>query len=58
MDGVLTVGTRLPIRPRAATMPIVAAIEPTDEDLLARVADGDRDAFGDLYTRYARPVLG
>ena len=39
-------------------MPIVAAIEPTDEDLLARVADGDRDAFGDLYTRYARPVLG
>ena len=39
-------------------MPTVAAIEPTDEDLLARVADGDRDAFGDLYTRYARPVLG
>jgi RNA polymerase sigma-70 factor (ECF subfamily) len=39
-------------------MPTVAVIEPTDEDLLARVADGDRDAFGDLYTRYARPVLG
>jgi len=58
MDGVLTIGTRLPIAPRAATMPSVAAIEPTDEDLLARVADGDRDAFGDLYTRYARPVLG
>jgi len=36
----------------------MAAIEPTDEDLLARVADGDRDAFGDLYTRYARAVLG
>ena len=35
-------------------MPRVAAIEPTDEELLARVADGDRDAFGDLYQRYAR----
>jgi RNA polymerase sigma-70 factor (ECF subfamily) len=42
----------------AATMPPVAAIEPTDEDLLARVAEGDRDAFGDLYRRYARAVLG
>ena len=39
-------------------MPVVAAIEPTDEDLLTRVADGDRDAFGDLYRRYARAVLG
>ena len=37
---------------------MVAAIDPTDEDLLARVADGDRDAFGDLYGRYARAVLG
>ncbi len=36
----------------------VSAIEPTDEELLARVADGDRDAFGDLYQRYARAVLG
>ena len=39
-------------------MRLVAVLEPTDEDLLARVADGDRDAFGDLYKRYARPVLG
>jgi RNA polymerase sigma-70 factor (ECF subfamily) len=39
-------------------MPLVAVLEPTDEDLLARVADGDRDAFGDLYQRYARAVLG
>ena len=39
-------------------MPRVSAIEPTDEELLARVADGDRDAFGDLYQRYARAVLG
>jgi RNA polymerase sigma-70 factor (ECF subfamily) len=58
MDGVLSIGTRLPIRPLTATMPTLAAIEPTDEDLLGRVAKGDRDAFGDLYTRYARAVLG
>ena len=32
--------------------------EPTDGDLIQRVADGDRDAFGDLYQRYARPVFG
>jgi RNA polymerase sigma-70 factor (ECF subfamily) len=50
--------TRLPSAPRAATMPPVAVLEPTDEDLLTRVAEGDRDAFGDLYKRYARPVLG
>ncbi len=42
----------------AATMRRVSAFEPTDEDLLSRVADGDRDAFGDLYRRYARAVLG
>jgi len=36
----------------------MSAIQPTDEELLARVADGDRDAFGDLYKRYARAVLG
>jgi RNA polymerase sigma-70 factor, ECF subfamily len=36
----------------------VSAIQPTDEELLARVANGDRDAFGDLYQRYARAVLG
>jgi RNA polymerase sigma-70 factor (ECF subfamily) len=39
-------------------MPRVSVIQPTDEELLARVADGDRDAFGDLYQRYARAVLG
>jgi RNA polymerase sigma-70 factor, ECF subfamily len=50
--------TRLPRAPATATMPPVAVLEPTDEDLLTRVADGDRDAFGDLYKRYARPVLG
>ena len=31
---------------------------PTDGELIRRVADGDRDAFDELYRRYARPVLG
>jgi RNA polymerase sigma-70 factor (ECF subfamily) len=58
MEVALDIGTCLPPAPAAATMPPVAVLEPTDEDLLARVADGDRDAFGDLYQRYARAVLG
>jgi RNA polymerase sigma-70 factor (ECF subfamily) len=49
---------RLPSAAEVATMPRVAVIQPTDEDLLVRVAEGDRDAFGDLYQRYSRPVLG
>src|SRR6188474_2771444 len=52
------ISIRLPSPAEAATMPRVSAIQPTDEVLLARVADGDRDAFGDLYQRYARAVLG
>jgi RNA polymerase sigma-70 factor (ECF subfamily) len=39
-------------------MPPVSTLQPTDEDLLSRVAQGDRDAFGDLYKRYARAVMG
>ncbi len=58
MELALDVPTRLPRAPEAATMPPMAVLEPTDEDLLARVADGDRDAFGDLYKRYVRAVLG
>jgi RNA polymerase sigma-70 factor, ECF subfamily len=58
MELALDIRTRLPRAPEAATMPLVAVLEPTDEDLLARVADGDRAAFGDLYNRYARAVLG
>jgi RNA polymerase sigma-70 factor, ECF subfamily len=30
----------------------------TDGDLIVRSADGDRNAFEELYRRYARPVLG
>src|SRR5580765_1051831 len=33
------------------------APEPTDEDLVRRVADGADDALGLLYRRWARPVL-
>src|SRR6476660_10503526 len=58
MEVALDIGTCLPPAPVVATMPLVAVLEPTDEELLARVADGDRDAFGDLYQRYARAVLG
>jgi RNA polymerase sigma-70 factor (ECF subfamily) len=39
-------------------MPRMSTLLPSDEDLLTRVAQGDRDAFGDLYQRYARAVLG
>src|SRR5262244_1493844 len=49
---------RLPTRPRAATMPAVAAYECTDGELIIRSADGDRDAFEVLYRRYSRPVFG
>jgi len=58
MDVALSISTRLPFAVEAATMPRVSTLQPTDEDLLARVAGGDRDAFGDLYQRYARAVLG
>jgi RNA polymerase sigma-70 factor, ECF subfamily len=58
MDYAVPIPTRLPFSAVAATMPRVSALESTDEVLLARVADGDRDAFGDLYQRYARAVLG
>src|SRR5438128_164500 len=58
MEATVIVGVRLPWRPEAATMRRVSTIQPTDEDLLSRVAEGDRDAFGDLYKRYARAVLG
>ena len=34
------------------------AVAPTDEDLLARVAGGDAEAFTILYGRFERPVFG
>lgn len=39
-------------------MDYVERREPTDGDLIERVAVGDRTAFEQLYRRYARAVLG
>jgi RNA polymerase sigma-70 factor, ECF subfamily len=49
---------RLPIGTKAATIPSVSILEPTDEILLERVGNRDRDAFETLYQRYSRSVLG
>src|SRR6187397_2492403 len=57
MELVLTTPS-LPVRPGAATMPAVAADECTDGELITRSAEGDRDAFEELYRRYTRPVFG
>jgi RNA polymerase sigma-70 factor (ECF subfamily) len=49
---------------RLSTVPAVAKttrVPPqrsTDGELLVRIAEGDRDAFEELYGRYARAVLG
>lgn len=45
-------------RAEAATMRRVPWEEPTDAELIGRVARGDRLAFEALYARYARAVLG
>lgn len=42
----------------ASGMPVAVATSDTDADLIERVAAGDRDAFAELYRRFARPVLG
>jgi RNA polymerase sigma-70 factor (ECF subfamily) len=39
-------------------MPGVGNGAATDGDLIVRIAGGDRNAFEELYRRYARPVLG
>jgi len=42
-----------------ALEPVMAAAHrDTDADLIVRTGDGDRDAFEQLYKRYARPVFG
>jgi RNA polymerase sigma-70 factor (ECF subfamily) len=47
-------------QPRVARTRETAASpgRPSDGDLIRRVAARDRDAFDELYARYARPVLG
>jgi RNA polymerase sigma-70 factor (ECF subfamily) len=39
-------------------MELVYPSQPSDGELIERVAEGDRRAFDDLYGRYARAVLG
>ena len=43
---------------RPAIMERVDGSEPTDGQLIERVANGERRAFEELHRRYARPVLG
>src|ERR687897_2815497 len=51
-------GRALP-RPRGpASIRTVHEGELKDGELIERVGEGDRDAFDELYRRYARPVLG
>ena len=61
MSFALSLRNGLPVIPRLATIQVVAdpmsngAI--TDGELIARVGDGDANAFELLYRRYARPVF-
>src|SRR4051794_23414473 len=43
---------------RSVEMMDTTTAHATDGDLLVRTGDGDRAAFEELYSRYARPVLG
>ena len=57
MDEALAL--RFPLlRPRRHGTMVLVNGEPMDADLLARISEGDEDAFEILYGRYARPVLG
>ncbi len=48
----------LPHSTRTATIAIVSTPEVTDGALIERVAAEEREAFEELYRRFARPVLG
>ena len=59
MDAAVSIGGPvLPRTRRAASIGAVPQGELTDGELIERVGDGDRDAFEELYRRFARPVLG
>lgn len=59
MDAALSLsGPALPRSPGAASIRAVSLSELRDGGLIERVADRDREAFDELYRRYARPVLG
>src|SRR4029453_3252498 len=59
MDAALSV-SRPTLRPtrRVASIRVVPAEELGDGELIEGGGGGDRDAFDELYRRYARPVLG
>ena len=59
-DMQLAAALPLPAVPatRAEPARVQEEADPADGELLERIARGDRDAFEDLYRRYARPVLG
>ena len=48
----------LPRGARTATIAVVSTPEVTDGALIERVAAEEREAFEELYRRFARPVLG
>lgn len=54
--GAVTIA--LPRTRVAATIWSVQAVDVSDGELIVRVGAGDRDAFEELYRRYARSVLG
>ena len=56
MDAVLPL--RLHTGTRTATIDRVSTPDTTDAALIERVAERERDAFEELYVRYARSVLG
>src|SRR5438045_955109 len=58
VDCALDLPFRLPTVRKPATIHVVSAVDPTDEDLLERVGRRDHDAFETLYRRYSRSVLG
>jgi RNA polymerase sigma-70 factor (ECF subfamily) len=59
MDAALSLsGPTLRRTRRAASIRSVREGEQTDGELIERVAGGERDAFDEIYRRYARPVLG
>jgi RNA polymerase sigma-70 factor (ECF subfamily) len=58
LDCALDPPFRLPTARKAASIPQVSAISPTDEELLERVGRRDPAAFETLYQRYSRSVLG
>ena len=58
MDAAVALRIDLPVRTGAASITDVGDDTRTDAELIADVAEGDRDAFEELHRRYARSVLG